>query len=334
MLGVAMKAKGLTMKVKLDCSPPDLTVPSELNMVLPINVLLKELRCEDVELDYDLLCKVYHRDLSEQELQSTKVLLILGENVYFKHARRFSRRSLKALFNRLRGSTKKSIIALIESESLRDNQYAIVTNERKGNRVFSLPYFIQDYYLRTNRFESMLRTNRRRSGPRRKFCCIVTSNKIAHDRIAFFRKLSKYKNVDCYGSTRYTNADNSVLPPRYKENHHFFQGYKFVICFENSFSNEYITEKIVHPMLADSVPIYRGAPNVGAYFNAESFINYEDYDKSYDKMIEKIVELDSDDRKYEEFLRRPWMTEENKSHIECKVAGLKKFLEGITTAQS
>ena len=332
MLGVATKAKGLTMKVKLDCSPPDLTA----NMVLPIHILLKELRCEDVELDYDLLCKLYNQDISEQELQSKKLLLILGENIYFKHAKRFSLRSLKAPLSRQRGFVKKSIIALIESESPRDSRYAIVSNECEGKGVFSLPYFIQAYYLRTNRFESMLRTNRRRSEPERKFCCIVTSNKNAHDRIAFFRKLAKYKNVDCYGSTRYTNADNSVLPPRiaFEENPHFFQGYKFVICFENSFSNEYITEKIVHPMLADSVPIYRGAPNVGAYFNTKSFINYEDYDKSYDKMIEKIVELDSDDRKYEEFSRRPWMTEVNKSHIECKVAGLRKFLEGITTTQS
>lgn len=38
--------------------------------------------------------------------------------------------------------------------------------------------------------------------------------------------------------------------------------YLFTIAIENSLAYDYISEKLWHPLIAGSVPIYRGAPNV------------------------------------------------------------------------
>jgi hypothetical protein len=37
--------------------------------------------------------------------------------------------------------------------------------------------------------------------------------------------------------------------------------YKFTFAFENSNTNDYVTEKLFGPLEAGSVPIYQGAPN-------------------------------------------------------------------------
>ena len=38
--------------------------------------------------------------------------------------------------------------------------------------------------------------------------------------------------------------------------------YKFVIGVENALARDYVTEKFFQPLLAGTVPVYRGAPNV------------------------------------------------------------------------
>jgi Glycosyltransferase family 10 (fucosyltransferase) C-term/Fucosyltransferase, N-terminal len=45
--------------------------------------------------------------------------------------------------------------------------------------------------------------------------------------------------------------------------------YPFTIAFENSVAHDYVTEKFFEPLLAGSVPIYRGAPNVAGFAPGE-----------------------------------------------------------------
>ena len=53
------------------------------------------------------------------------------------------------------------------------------------------------------------------------------------------------------------------------------RGYKFVIAFENQRQAGYITEKIAHPLLAHSIPIYLGAPDIGEYLNPQRFVDVQ-----------------------------------------------------------
>lgn len=137
---------------------------------------------------------------------------------------------------------------------------------------------------------------------KKKFCCMLVSNPDAKERIEFFHKLSSYKKVDSAG--RYLN--NIGYPVENKIE--FIKDYKFVISFENSSYPGYTTEKLIEPMLVNSIPIYWGNPVVGDDFNTNSFINVTDF-KSYDEAVNYIIELDNNKGKYLEMASQPWFSD-------------------------
>lgn len=54
--------------------------------------------------------------------------------------------------------------------------------------------------------------------------------------------------------------------------------YRFTLAFENSIDDDYVTEKFFDPLIAGSVPVYLGAPNIAAYAPAENcFIDVRDF---------------------------------------------------------
>lgn len=53
--------------------------------------------------------------------------------------------------------------------------------------------------------------------------------------------------------------------------------YKFSIAFENAWYPGYTSEKIVTSMLAGTIPIYWGNPDISREFNSASFINCHDF---------------------------------------------------------
>jgi hypothetical protein len=97
-----------------------------------------------------------------------------------------------------------------------------------------------------------------------KFACMVVSNAKAKERIEFFHKLSKYKKVDSGG--RYLNNIGGPISDKLS----FIKDYKFVVAFENSNNPGYTTEKLIEPMLTNSIPIYWGNERVGEDFNTRS----------------------------------------------------------------
>jgi len=82
-------------------------------------------------------------------------------------------------------------------------------------------------------------------------------------------------------------------------------------------------------MLANSIGVYHGAPNVGAYFNTGSFINYDDYG-TYQAMLDRIIELDRDDTQYARMLSEPFFSGNRVPEIiRNKERDLHRFLDGI-----
>lgn len=309
-------------------------------------ILSKEHKLQRVEKNSDLtIGLVEPTPLTDEFLNSSKKVLVAGENLYYKITlsklleyitkkkglrlkylnKILPRKVLDIKLGVMRPSYLKYLKKIAENSP--EGEYAIITNNLQGKNILNLPFFLQVKQIRDRLNE--LKNKKNISKIPSKFCCIIISNESSPERIDFFKKLSKYKKVDCFGKTRYTNSDNRLLPKSWADNPKFLSQYKFVISFENSFEEEYITEKLPNTMLAKSIPIYRGASNIGDYFNKESFINFEDYDKSYDKMIEKIRELDIDDKKYLEFLNRPWMTKKNKIKFDTKEKELRNFLRII-----
>lgn len=96
------------------------------------------------------------------------------------------------------------------------------------------------------------------------------------------------KNKSCYNSIEFLEVLNK---------------YKFIIYFENSIGEGYITEKIFNCFLAKTIPVYFGAPDVENFINKDSFINIktkEDFENAYEKM----QELNDNEEKYNEFINK------------------------------
>lgn len=131
-----------------------------------------------------------------------------------------------------------------------------------------------------------------------KFCNFIFSNPNAQLRNALFSELSKYKQVDS-GGRAYNNIGYAV-----DNKLEFQRQYKFTIAFENSEYPGYTTEKIVHPKIVDSIPIYWGNYEVGKDWNTKAFINAYDF-KNLQELIEYIKKVDSDDNLYFDMLKEP-----------------------------
>ena len=260
-----------------------------------------------------------------------KCLLISTENV-FRQATSYTsqvRQLIKKGLSLLRLREKYSPMHLSSCvEYIKDTSgrtFSILTNRiPDASNVLSVPLWMHYDDLVAKAIE-VKRVNAYRD--KRKFCAFI-SRHLTPARIEFFRKLSRYKRVDRYF---YTKQDELKLFKRFflreafgnfqinfnlveypgedvqssRDNWKIYKDYKFVISFENSVADDYISEKIISAMAGNSVPLYWGTPSVSEYFNPDSFIDYNRF-QSFDAMVEKIIELDQDDAKYQAMLDQPF----------------------------
>ena len=138
------------------------------------------------------------------------------------------------------------------------------------------------------------------------FCGFVVSNPLCRARNEFFRRLSKYKPVDSGGKVMNT------LGHRVADKRAFLADCRFTIAFENESHPGYTTEKIVEPMLVDSIPIYWGDPLIGRDFDTRSFLSAHDgWSRTtpalLDELVERVVEVDRNPDLLREMLARPWL---------------------------
>jgi hypothetical protein len=132
-----------------------------------------------------------------------------------------------------------------------------------------------------------------------KFCNFLYSNKVTF-REAFFRRLSRYKQVDAPARSmnNMTSIDGLCSGGKWEVKRQFLSRYKFTVAFENDIYPGYQTEKLYDPMMSDSIPVYCGDPNIDEVFNTKAFINVWDYIDSGSlvaKWLEKITRKDFTD---------------------------------------
>lgn len=121
-------------------------------------------------------------------------------------------------------------------------------------------------------------------------------------RNSLFRMLDSRKRVDSAG----TWMNNTGFSVDYYTKLGFIRDYKFTFAIENSSFPGYVTEKIMDPMMASSVPIYWGSPRVVEEFNPKSFINAHDF-SSHEELVEHLLYLDSNDEAYDEIYTQPFI---------------------------
>ncbi len=244
------------------------------------------------------------------------------------------------------------------------NNYVVATNKvNETDNILTLPLFFRPCSGDWQRFTEPKPGLEEKT----RFCAFAVSGLGDCSRLHCLRsllcvELSKYKPVDCYGPW----LNNATVPQALVEKHsegktkldHFtaadimqacnkayhpdcggvdrdalnqdvFRDYKFVICFENSIAEDYITEELPNVMLGGSIGIHYGAPNVGEYFNPKSFINYADYD-DYQAVIDRIIALDKDDEQYMHMLSEPYFPDNRVPEIIIeKEKALCRFLDRI-----
>lgn len=132
---------------------------------------------------------------------------------------------------------------------------------------------------------------------REKKFCLFTSRNLLNDnkkgiltalqKLGDIDTLDKYnliiKNKSCYNSIELLRIYNQ---------------YKFVIAFENSNSQGYITEKIFNVFLAKSIPIYDGDPRISDVINQNSLLQYDNM------IIQKVQMLMNNEELYNNIINK------------------------------
>ena len=124
--------------------------------------------------------------------------------------------------------------------------------------------------------------------------------------------LSKIGDVDHIEIYKDVIGDSSCYHS--EELLNLFNKYKFVLCFENSFTNGYITEKIFNAFFSRTIPIYIGPKDTNRFINKKSYIN--GYDLNNKKFYD-ILTLTHDETSYNDFINQSKINDfDNQNYIE------------------
>lgn len=131
---------------------------------------------------------------------------------------------------------------------------------------------------------------------RSRFCNFIYSNAKAHPfRDQLFRALNERKKVDSAGlhlnNTGIFRGSPSLGAVATKDKIEFQKECRFTLAIENSSTPGYTTEKLIHALVADTIPIYWGDPVVGRQFNTKRFINCHEYNSLAD-IVNRVLEID------------------------------------------
>ena len=137
--------------------------------------------------------------------------------------------------------------------------------------------------------------------------CAFMYQRPTDNRIKYFNLLSTYKKVDALGKccnnmniedTR-DIYNNEITFNDIAVNHYSI--YKFVLAIENTMLEGYATEKLINPLIANSLPIYWGDSKIFQYINKKRIIYIPDF-SSDNELLEHIKYLDTHDDKYNEIV--------------------------------
>ena len=191
------------------------------------------------------------------------------------------------------------------------NKYDVVlTSVNNVHNIVDLPLVIM--YIHCNNLLPRLINRPTIERISDNFCSFIVTNHKCQTRNKMFELLNKYKKVNSMG--RFANNVGYIVEYPYWSNEYFnlIGNHKFMICGENTKMETYSTEKIANPYIARTIPIYWGTHNIKNIFNPDSMLFLEDErEESFEKLINRVIELDNDNDKYLEFINRPIFTEDN-----------------------
>ena len=139
--------------------------------------------------------------------------------------------------------------------------------------------------------------------------------------------MQSQKHVDCGGSLLNNTGRKIKGRGDQKWKIKYISKFRFNIAFENEIGEGYVTEKILHPMSVNSIPIYWGSDLVNQDFNSESFINARNYEND-EELIDGILDLENNKELYMEKLAKPWF-KDNKFPEHALPQNVLKFINEV-----
>ena len=136
-------------------------------------------------------------------------------------------------------------------------------------------------------------------------------NQLIDKRNETFINISKITKFDLFGKGWHSSHEVPkkirLNMDRYKDNifdgssnkyqkltkNDIYRDYKFSLCFENTSSRSYITEKIFDCFVNKIIPIYLGAPNIKNYVPENCFIDYRNFNNDQE-LIDFLENLSLD----------------------------------------
>lgn len=158
------------------------------------------------------------------------------------------------------------------------NDYSFVLGSKPAGNFIPCPLYISYEYCKS--FEYPLNITHIPTGD---ICSVLSTNKPCL-RTEVLLNLSKKYRVDMGGQ-----LDNNIgytVPGSYFDRPilDFYKKYKVVTAFENAEMDYYITEKIINPIRAGTVPLYLGSPIVSEYIHESRFVYASD-----ERDLEKVL---------------------------------------------
>ncbi|EGC39149.1 hypothetical protein DICPUDRAFT_27418 [Dictyostelium purpureum] len=143
------------------------------------------------------------------------------------------------------------------------------------------------------------------------------------------KKLQIESLGSCLANTNLVIKKKSQIKNLYERiqyNMNIYKQYKFVICFENDNSTNYITEKVFTALYAGAIPIYMGTKDISNWVPSGSIINLNDF-KTIDQVIKYIKDIKDGKVDYKRFFE--W---KEKGELEPKVIDkLERCINSINT---
>ena len=155
-----------------------------------------------------------------------------------------------------------------------------------------VPYYYYD-------LNELLRGTIREKEVGKSVCAFISSSFHKSGRLEYLKTLVNYLDVQSYGKVLRNRVIKRDTGHRSKMD--TIAQYKFTIAFENAIARDYVTEKFYDPLIAGSVPIYLGAPNIEDFAPGDRcFINVSDWDGP-ESLARYILELSEDEALYQAY---------------------------------
>ncbi len=245
-----------------------------------------------------------------------------------KEYRNFQNKNTKKIF-----FTGENIIP-----DLNETDYSLSFVDNLGPKNYRLPLWVLfinwfDIKNNTNRDPAYLIPIRKlesenlRNNIFKPFFCSFVASKPTGKRLDFVPKIDSIQKVHNLGELYSNSYLKATGRGDQKNKLRLMKLFKFNIAFENSVSDGYVTEKILHAFFTNSIPIYWGSNSAKTDFNHKAFIHYSDYDNEED-LIDDILSVNNDKNRYEGYLKEP-IFPNNQFPDFCKPENVLSFLKGI-----